>query len=158
MRQHLVSEVRPAILALMGAVIFLLLIACANVANLLLVRASFREHELAVRAAIGASWWHLARQMLTEAFLLAAMGAVGGLALAWLGIHELLRHRSGQSSPPRYHPHRFGRTRIYRARRRAAAAIFGLASAWRASRPNVMNVLRGTSRNEGLASGGHSAN
>src|SRR6266705_6387529 len=90
MRQHLVSEVRPAILALMGAVIFLLLIACANVANLLLVRASLRERELAVRAAIGATWWHLARQMLAEAFLLAAMGAVAGLGLAWLGIHELL--------------------------------------------------------------------
>src|SRR4029077_2165059 len=90
MRQHLVSEVRPAILALMGAVIFLLLIACANVANLLLVRASLRERELAVRAAIGASWWHLARQMLAEAFLLAALGALGGLALVCLGIHELL--------------------------------------------------------------------
>src|SRR5205814_8989221 len=70
MRRHLVSEVRPAILALMGAVIFLLLIACANVANLLLVRASLRERELAVRAASGATWWHLARQMLAEAFCL----------------------------------------------------------------------------------------
>src|SRR5260370_6536678 len=67
MRRHLVSEVRPAILALMGAVIFLLLIACANVANLLLVRASLRERELAVPAAIGASWRHLARQMLADA-------------------------------------------------------------------------------------------
>src|SRR5260370_5165132 len=54
MRRHLVSEVRPAILALMGAVIFLLLIACANVANLLLVRGSLRQHELAIRSAIGA--------------------------------------------------------------------------------------------------------
>src|SRR5437899_6047611 len=79
MKQHLVNEVRPAILALMGAVIFLLLIACANVANLLLVRASLRERELAVRAAIGATWWHLARQMLSEAFLLAAMVAVAEL-------------------------------------------------------------------------------
>ncbi|HMD10651.1 MAG TPA: ABC transporter permease [Candidatus Acidoferrum sp.] len=61
MRQHLVSEVRPVILALMGSVIFLLLIACANVANLLLVRASLRERELAIRSAIGASRWDLAR-------------------------------------------------------------------------------------------------
>src|SRR5438874_1325224 len=90
MRQHLVSEVRPAILALMGAVIFLLLIACANVANLLLVRASLRQHELAIRSAIGAGWWDLARQVLSVALLLAAMGALGGLAIAWVGIHELL--------------------------------------------------------------------
>ena len=153
MRQHLVSEVRPAILALMGAVIFLLLIACANVANLLLVRAALRERELAVRAAIGASWWQLARQMLTEAFLLAALGAMGGLALAWLGIHELLI--IAPANLPRLDTIRIdsvvlGFTAVAGL---VAGAIFGLASAWRASRPNVMNVLRGTSRNEGLASG-----
>src|SRR5438445_11684968 len=67
MKQHLVSEVRPAVLALMGAVIFLLLIACANVANLLLVRASLRERELSVRNALGSSWWQLVRKMLAEA-------------------------------------------------------------------------------------------
>ncbi|HVI71577.1 MAG TPA: ABC transporter permease, partial [Pyrinomonadaceae bacterium] len=64
MKQHLVDEVRPTILALMGSVIFLLLIACANVANLMLVRASSRERELAVRAALGAGWWQLVRQTL----------------------------------------------------------------------------------------------
>jgi putative ABC transport system permease protein len=154
MRQHLVSEVRPAILALMGAVIFLLLIACANVANLLLVRAALRERELAVRAAIGASWWQLARQMLTEAFLLAVLGAMGGLALAWLGIHELLI--IAPANLPRLDTIRIdsvvlGFTAVAGL---VAGAIFGLASAWRASRPDVMNVLRGTSRNEGLASGG----
>jgi predicted permease len=154
LRQHLVSEVRPAILALMGAVIFLLLIACANVANLLLVRASLRERELAVRAAIGASWWHLARQMLTEAFLLAALGAMGGLALAWLGIHELMR--IAPANLPRLDTIRIDSVVLaFTALAGAVAAtIFGLASAWRASRPDVMNVLRGTSRNEGLASGG----
>jgi putative ABC transport system permease protein len=154
LRQHLVSEVRPAILALMGAVIFLLLIACANVANLLLVRASLRERELAVRAAIGASWWHLARQMLTEAFLLAGIGAIGGLALAWLGIHELLA--IAPANLPRLDTIRIDSTVLAFTALAAvlAAVIFGLASAWRASRPDVMNVLRGTSRNEGLASGG----
>jgi putative ABC transport system permease protein len=154
LRQHLVSEVRPAILALMGAVIFLLLIACANVANLLLVRASLRERELAVRAAIGASWWHLARQMLAEAFLLAAIGAAGGLALAWLGIHELLL--IAPANLPRLETIRIDSVVLAFTAFAAvlAAAIFGLASAWRASRPDVMNVLRGTSRNEGLASGG----
>ena len=154
MRQHLVSEVRPAILALMGAVVFLLLIACANVANLLLVRASLRERELAVRAAIGASWWHLARQMLTEAFLLGAIGALGGLALAWLGIHELLV--IAPANLPRLDTIRIDSVVLAFTALAGvlAATIFGLASAWRASRPNVMNVLRGTSRNEGLASGG----
>src|SRR5882672_9101438 len=90
MKQHLVNEVRPAILALMGAVIFLLLIACANVANLMLVRASSRERELAVRAALGAGWWALVRQTLAEAIVIAALGTVLGVGLAKLGIHELL--------------------------------------------------------------------
>jgi putative ABC transport system permease protein len=129
MRQHLVSEVRPAILALMGAVIFLLLIACANVANLLLVRGSLRQRELAIRSAIGASPWDLARQILSEALLLAAIGALGGF-----GIDSAVLIFTIVSSL-------------------AAAAIFGLAPAWRAARPDVMLVLRGTSRSEGLASG-----
>ena len=154
MRQHLVSEVRPAILALMGAVIFLLLIACANVANLLLVRGSLRQRELAIRSAIGASRWDLARQILSEALLLATIGALGGLGIAWLGIHELL------AIAPAYLP-RLDTIRIDSTvliftivSSLVAAAIFGLAPAWRAARPDVMIVLRGTSRNEGLASGG----
>jgi putative ABC transport system permease protein len=154
MRQHLVSEVRPAILALMGAVIFLLLIACANVANLLLVRASLRQRELAIRSAIGASWWDLARQILSEALLLAAIGAVGGLGIAWLGIHELLA--IAPAHLPRLDTIRIDSTVLIFtiASSLIAAAIFGLAPAWGAARPDVMIVLRGTSRSEGLATGG----
>jgi len=90
MKQHLVDEVRPTILALMGAVVFLLLIACANVANLMLVRASSRERELAVRAALGAGWWQLVRQTLAEAIVIAALGTIIGVVLAYLGIRQLL--------------------------------------------------------------------
>ena len=89
MHAHVVEEVRPALLALMGAVVFLLLIACANVANLLLVRASLRERELAVRTAMGGSRWALVRQTLAEAAVLAFAGAGLGLALAYAGISEL---------------------------------------------------------------------
>jgi putative ABC transport system permease protein len=154
MRQHLVSEVRPTILALMGSVIFLLLIACANVANLLLVRASSRERELAIRSAIGAGWWDLARQILSEVLLLAAIGAVAGLGIAWLGIHELLAIAPAQL--PRLDTIRIDSTVLIftMASSLVAAAIFGLAPTWRAARPDVMIVLRGTSRSEGPATGG----
>ncbi|MGC1089872.1 MAG: ABC transporter permease [Candidatus Acidiferrum sp.] len=153
-RQHLVSEVRPAILALMGAVIFLLLIACANVANLLLVRASLRHRELSVRAALGATWWDLARQMLTESLLLAFLGSLAGLGLAWIGIHELLA--IAPANLPRLDSIQIdsGVLIFTAVAGLAAGCIFGLASAWRAARPDIMNVLRGTSRNAGLASGG----
>ena len=154
MRKHLVAEVQPTILALMGAVIFLLLIACANVANLLLVRASLRERELAVRAAIGATRWHLARQMLTEAVSLAALGAAGGLALAWAGIRELLA--IAPANLPRMDTIRIdGPVLIFTVvAALAAAAIFGLVSAWKASRPDLVTVLGGSTRSEGLRGGG----
>ena len=90
MHKDLVAEVRPTILALMGAVIFLLLIACANVANLLMVRASLRERELSVRTALGASRWRVMRQILVESVLIAGCGTVAGLGLARLGIHQLI--------------------------------------------------------------------
>jgi putative ABC transport system permease protein len=152
-RQHLVAEVRPAILTLMGSVIFLLLIACANVANLLLVRASFREHEFAIRAAMGANRWRLIVPLFTEACLLSAMGTVLGLGLGWAGIHEL-RALAPANLPLLDEVRIDGVVLAYTALAGlAAAAIFGIAPAWRASQPTLMNVLRGTSRTAGLASG-----
>ena len=83
-------EVRPAIIALMGAVIFLLFIACTNVANLLMVRASLKERELSVRTALGASRWRLMRQTLAESFVIAAFGVELALGFGMLGIHQLI--------------------------------------------------------------------
>jgi putative ABC transport system permease protein len=150
MRRHLVAEVRPAILALMGSVIFLLLIACANVANLLLVRAGLRERELAVCAAMGASRWRLVRPLLAEAGLLGAMGTLVGLGLAWAGI-QALRVLAPANLPLldsiRIDQFVFAFTALAGT---AAAAIFGMVPAWRASRPDLMNVLRGSSRTFGF--------
>ena len=87
----LVKGVRPALLALMAAVMLLFLVACSNTGNLVLVRTSIRERELAIRTALGAGIGRLTRQMLTEAVLLGCVGTALALGLAWLGIRVLVR-------------------------------------------------------------------
>jgi hypothetical protein len=142
MKQHLVDEVRPTILALMGAVIFLLLIACANVANLMLVRAASRERELAVRAALGAGWWQLIRQTLAEALVIAAIGTAIGVGLAYLGIRQLLW--IAPANLPRLNAIGIdGQVLAFSVLAGLLSAVlFGVVPALRTAKPNLMDTLR----------------
>jgi predicted permease len=154
MKQHLVDEVRPAILALMGAVIFLLLIACANVANLMLVRAASRERELAVRAALGAGWWQLVRQTLAEAIVIAALGTILGVGLAYLGIHQL--SVIAPENLPRLNAIRIDSQVLAFSVLAGllSAVLFGVIPALRTAKPNLMDILRTSGRSGALGAAG----
>ncbi|MFI5279774.1 MAG: ABC transporter permease [Gemmatimonadales bacterium] len=149
MADNLVADVRSPVLALMGAVVFVLLIACANVSNLLLVRSAGRGHELAVRAALGGSRARLVRQLLAESLVLAGAGAVLGVALARLGIQLLLA--IGPESLPRLDtvgidPLVLGFAIVATV---AAAAAFGVVPALRASQAEAADALRSGTRSVG---------
>jgi predicted permease len=142
LHEEMVAHLRPALFVLGAAVAFVLLIACANMAHLLLARASSREQEIAIRAALGASRSRMIRQLLTESVLIAFLGGSLGLLLAQQGTSLLLTlsaaslPRTGQMGIDR---HVLGFTLLLSL---LTALVFGLLPACHASRPDLSRSLK----------------
>ncbi len=142
LRDHMTRQVKPALLALLAAVAMVLLIACANVANMLLARATAREREIAVRRAIGAHAGHIVRQMLTESVLLAAVGAALGVSLASLGVASFYRVVAADLQPLQRAGVDWTVVGFTAALSLFTALLFGLAPAWKAASPVLVTSLK----------------
>jgi putative ABC transport system permease protein len=141
-----VRNVRRTLLIFCGAVGFVLLIACANVANLLLARAASRQKEMSVRAALGADRWRIIRQLLIESIVLSFVGCGLGLVFAQVALTGIVATASG--TIPRLHETRLDATVIVSALGMAfvTGLLFGLAPAWFSSRPDLQEGLNSSSR------------
>jgi putative ABC transport system permease protein len=147
MRDAFVGDSRPAILILFGAVLFVMLIACANVANLFLVRGATRTKEIALRFAFGASRGRIVRQMLAESFLLAFLGGALGLAVAIGGIHAITRWIPVDSLSGAV-VNLNGVVFVFVAALVVVAAfVFGLAPAAHSAKTDMQSGLKESSRN-----------
>ena len=158
LNEKVVGNVRPALLVLSVTVGFVLLIACANVACLLLARAASRQKEAAVRVALGASRWRILRQWLTESLMLSLGGAVLGVLLAVWGVEWLTTFLSGSSTSYTVRLPRVSEIKLDGAAlgftfaaSLVTSVLFGLVPALAASKPDVQHVLKEVGR--GMAGG-----
>ncbi|MEY2485355.1 MAG: hypothetical protein QOH39_1003 [Verrucomicrobiota bacterium] len=155
LHEHVVGDIKPALLVLLGAVAFVLLIACANVANLLLARAAVRQKEIALRLALGASRSRLTRQFLTESVLLSVFGGGVGLLLSVVGLTVLKRF-----IPPNISQAQAisidGKVLMFTVLvSLATGMIFGLAPATQAANFNLNDTLKESGRDSAAGSRGN---
>lgn len=149
--EEIVGGIRPTLLMIFGAVVFVLLVACANVANLLLARSSIRYKEITIRSAIGAARSQLVRQLLTESLLLSVIGGILGLGLAFWGT-SLVSSAGSQINPMFQNIQVDRRVLLFTVGiSLITGLIFGLAPALQISKPNLTESLKEGGRGSGAS-------
>jgi putative ABC transport system permease protein len=153
LREKVVGDVRPALLVILGAVAFVLLIACVNVSHMLMARSAARQKEAALRSALGAGRWKVLRQFMTESLALASLGGGAGLLLAGFGIRALVA--LGPRDIPRLETIHVdvGLLVFALALTITTTFVFGMAPAWRAANVDLTQALKEGER--GSSAGPH---